>query len=45
VRRDIDENGDLLVRRGGAAAAERLSLVDALRPVAWFDPESGGPRL
>jgi len=45
VRRDIAENGDLMVRRSGAAAAERLSLVDALRPVAWFDPESGSPLL
>lgn len=41
-RRAIDDNGDLLVRRGGATA--RRALIDALAPVAWRDPETGGPR-
>lgn len=45
LRRDIDENGDLLVRRAGDAAATRRSLIAALAAVEWFDPESGGPRL
>jgi biotin-(acetyl-CoA carboxylase) ligase len=44
VRRDIAENGDLLVRRAGNAAVERRPLVDALRQPSWLDPVSGGPR-
>ncbi len=42
--RSIDETGDLLVRRTGVRAAARRSLIDALAKVAWFDPETGGPR-
>jgi hypothetical protein len=45
VRRDIDANGDLLVRHGAAGKVERKSLTEALEAAAWFDPESGGPRL
>jgi hypothetical protein len=45
TRRDIDENGDLLLRRMGKAAVERRSLVEALTAEAWFDPQTGGPRL
>jgi biotin-(acetyl-CoA carboxylase) ligase len=44
VRRDIDDNGDLLVRRMGNADVERRSLERALVQPSWFDPESGGPR-
>jgi biotin-(acetyl-CoA carboxylase) ligase len=44
VRRDIDENGDLLVRRVAAAAPERQSLIAALTRVSWLDPATGGPR-
>jgi biotin-(acetyl-CoA carboxylase) ligase len=44
VRRDIDDNGDLLVRRMGKATAERRSLVRALAQPSWLDPASGGPR-
>jgi biotin-(acetyl-CoA carboxylase) ligase len=43
MRRDIDENGDLLVRRMGNV--ERRPLVAKLAEVAWLDPETGGPRL
>jgi hypothetical protein len=44
VQRRIDDNGDLLVRRMSVAEPVRHSLIDALSRVAWFDPESGGPR-
>jgi hypothetical protein len=43
LRRDIDENGDLLVRRLGQV--ERRPLVAKLGEVAWLDPEARGPRL
>jgi Biotin/lipoate A/B protein ligase family len=42
VRRDIDENGDLLVRRAGKA--ERRPLLPALGVPSWLDPTTGGPR-
>jgi hypothetical protein len=42
VRRDIDDNGDLLVRKAGKV--ERRSLVAALAAPSWLDPASGGPR-
>jgi biotin-(acetyl-CoA carboxylase) ligase len=45
VRRDIDENGDLLVRRVGNAEAQRLVLTSALAVPSWLDPKSGGPRI
>ena len=44
VRRDIDDNGDLLVRRMGKTEAERRSLVRALAQPSWLDPATGGPR-
>ena len=44
VRRDIDDNGDLLARRAGAAEAVRRPLVPALAAAAWLDPATGGPR-
>lgn len=44
VRRDIDDNGDLLVRRMGKVDVERQSLVAALAVPNWLDPETGGPR-
>jgi len=43
VRRDLAEDGDLLLRR--MDATERRSLVDALAQPAWLDPSTGGPRL
>ena len=44
VRRDIDENGDLLVRRPGKAEPERMTLASALAAPSWLDPKTGGPR-
>jgi hypothetical protein len=44
VRRDIAENGDLLVRRAGKAAVERRPLAAALAQPAWLDAATGGPR-
>jgi hypothetical protein len=44
VRRDLADNGDLLVRRMGKAEVERRSLERALKTPSWLDPESGGPR-
>jgi hypothetical protein len=44
VRRDIDENGDLLLRRAGTASIERRKLTAALSQPAWYDPKTRGPR-
>jgi hypothetical protein len=45
VRRDLDGNGDLLVRRvTGGGSVERRSLVRALAQPSWLDPATGGPR-
>ncbi len=43
LRREIDENGDLLVRRMGKAAVESLPLANALAAPSWLDPATGGP--
>jgi len=45
LRRDIDGNGDLLLRRMGNAQAERRALVPALATPSWLDPTTRGPRL
>ena len=45
VRRDIDDNGDLLVRRVDKTVVERRPLVPALATPSWLDPATGGPRL
>jgi biotin-(acetyl-CoA carboxylase) ligase len=46
VRRGIDKNGDLLVRRlNTAKAVERRSLVAALAARQWLDPETEEPLL
>jgi len=45
ARREIAENGDLLVRRMGAKDAERRSLLAALREPSWLDRQTGGPRM
>jgi hypothetical protein len=42
VRRDIDDNGDLLVRR--LDKVERRPLLRALAQPSWLDPSTGGPR-
>ena len=43
VRRDIDENGDLLVRHMGKTEARHRFLPRLGQP-AWFDPATKGPR-
>jgi len=44
VRRDIDVNGDLLLRRMGKADLERVPLVPQFAEPAWRDPLTKGPR-
>jgi biotin-(acetyl-CoA carboxylase) ligase len=44
VRRDIDDNGELLVRRMGKTAVERRRLVPALATPSWLDPATRGPK-
>jgi Biotin/lipoate A/B protein ligase family len=44
MRRDIDDNGDLLVRRMGNTESERRALIPALAKPSWLDPKTGGPR-
>jgi biotin-(acetyl-CoA carboxylase) ligase len=45
VRRDINDNGDLLVHRAGHSKPECRSLVSALATPSWFDPATGAPVL
>jgi biotin-(acetyl-CoA carboxylase) ligase len=44
LRRDIDETGDLLMRRVGKVEVERRKLVAALGVPSWLDPKTRGPR-
>ena len=44
VRRDIDDNGDLLLRRTGKAEVTRKKFLPRLAEPAWFDPQARGPR-
>ena len=44
VRRDIDENGDLLVRHAGKSDVARRKLLPALGVPSWLDPKTRGPR-
>ena len=44
MRRDIDDNGDLLVRSMITSDPERRALVPALMTPSWLDPSAGGPR-
>src|SRR5262245_37480205 len=45
VRRELGENGDLLLRRMTVAEPERHVLTHALaQPPSWLDPETGGPK-
>jgi biotin-(acetyl-CoA carboxylase) ligase len=44
ARRDIDENGDLLVRWIASNQTERRALVPALEAPSWYDARRGGPR-
>ena len=42
LRRDIGDNGDLLLHRAGGV--ERAALLPRLAAPAWYDPASKGPR-
>jgi biotin-(acetyl-CoA carboxylase) ligase len=44
VRRDLDENGDLLIRRIEKVDADRKNLIPALAAPSWLDPKTRGPR-
>src|SRR4030095_1657237 len=44
LRRDIDETGDLTMRRVGKIDVERKKLVPALGVPSWLDPNTRGPR-
>jgi hypothetical protein len=44
ARRDIDDNGDLLVRRLDKPGTERRSLIEALAQPSWLDPRTRGPK-
>ena len=44
ARRDLDENGDLLVRWIASSQPERRALVPALEAPSWYDARRGGPR-
>ena len=44
MRRDIDDNGDLLVRRVRQARRRARSLVAALAKPTWLDPATRGPK-
>jgi len=45
VRRELADNGDLLLRRMTVAEPERHVLAHALAaPPSWLDPETGGPK-
>jgi len=43
VRRDIGDNGDLLLRRMAASEVERQALLPRLAAPAWYDPQSKSP--
>jgi hypothetical protein len=45
VRRHIDGNGDLLVRRIDKTLVERRPLLPVLARPSWLDPAIQGPRL
>jgi hypothetical protein len=45
LRRDIDNNGDLLLYHLDKAVVERRALVPALATPSWLDPATRGPRL
>jgi biotin-(acetyl-CoA carboxylase) ligase len=45
VRRDIDENGDLLIRRASKTDPQRMDLRAALATPSWLDPKTRGPQL
>ena len=44
MRREIVDNGDLLIRRVGKTDVERRDLLTALATPSWLDPKTRGPR-
>src|SRR6476659_1938148 len=44
IRRDIDEDGDLLIRRMGKVEVSKQKLLPRLGEPAWFDAATRGPR-
>jgi biotin-(acetyl-CoA carboxylase) ligase len=44
TRRDIDQNGDLLVRWVASNQTDRRALVSMLEAPSWYDAKRGGPR-
>lgn len=44
IKGEIADNGDLLIRRAGQGAPQRLSLIEALAAPSWLDPATGGPK-
>jgi Biotin/lipoate A/B protein ligase family len=44
LRRDIADNGDLVLRRLGTSKPQRRSLTEALVRASWLDPATGAPR-
>jgi hypothetical protein len=44
ARRDIEENGDLVMRWMLGNHTERKALVPALKAPSWYDAKRGGPR-
>jgi biotin-(acetyl-CoA carboxylase) ligase len=44
LRRDVDESGDLLVRRVGKVEVERKKLLPLLAAPSWLDPKTRGPK-
>jgi hypothetical protein len=45
VRRELDDNGDLLARSTGKADVARKKLLPQLATPTWLDPALRGPRL
>ena len=45
VRRDLDDNGNLVIRRMGKAEVERLPLLPRLTTPSWLDAATREPRL
>jgi hypothetical protein len=45
ARREIEENGDLIVRHDAKCDVARRALMPALSIPSWLDPATGGPKL
>jgi hypothetical protein len=41
LRRDLDQQGDLLARRAAGGELERRSIIAALAAPSWLDPKTG----